>query len=67
MTSDVSSKPAAKKSPGGGATAPGTEVDVRWIMRELLDEQRVTQEQFNVISTTPREKSELSWHPLEVV
>ncbi|MDF1821024.1 MAG: GspE/PulE family protein [Alcanivoracaceae bacterium] len=36
-------------------------------MRELLDEQRVTQEQFNVISTTPREKSELSWHPLEVV
>ncbi len=67
MTSDVSSKPAAKKSPGGGATAPGTEVDVRWIMRELLDEQRVTQEQFNVISTTPREKTELSWHPLEVV
>jgi general secretion pathway protein E len=67
VTSDVSSKPAAKKSPGGGATAPGTEVDVRWIMRELLDEQRVTQEQFNVISTTPREKTELSWHPLEVV
>lgn len=71
MTSDVSSKPAAQKKPGAGggaaSTASGTEVDVRWVMRELLEEQRITQEEFNVISTTPREKSELSWHPLEIV
>jgi general secretion pathway protein E len=45
----------------------GQEVDVRWVMRELLDEQRVTQEEFNVISTTPRENKELNWHPLQVV
>ncbi|HBP69608.1 MAG TPA: type II secretion system protein E, partial [Alcanivorax sp.] len=36
-------------------------------MRELLDEQRVTREEFNVISTTPRENKELNWHPLQVV
>ncbi|UWN50579.1 Type II secretion system protein E [Alcanivorax sp. ALC70] len=45
----------------------GQEVDVRWVMRELLDEQRVSREDFNVISTTPRENKELNWHPLEVV
>lgn len=45
----------------------GQEVDVRWVMRELLDEQRVTREEFNVISTTPRENKELNWHPLQVV
>lgn len=45
----------------------GLEVDVRWVMRELLEEQRVSQEDFNVISTTPREKKELNWHPIEVV
>ncbi|WP_111657472.1 GspE/PulE family protein [Isoalcanivorax indicus] len=36
-------------------------------MRELLDEGRVSREDFNVISTTPREKKELGWHPLQVV
>ena len=45
----------------------GQEVDVRWVMRELLDEQRLTREEFNVISTTPRENKELNWHPLQVV
>lgn len=45
----------------------GVVVDVRWIMRELLDEKRVTQEDFNVISTTPRDKNELGWHPAQVV
>jgi general secretion pathway protein E len=43
------------------------DVDVRWLMRELLDEGRVSQEDYNIISTTPRDKKELSWHPLEVV
>ncbi|SOB91237.1 general secretion pathway protein E [Alloalcanivorax xenomutans] len=43
------------------------ELDVRWVMRELLEEQRVTREDYNVISTTPRESSEQSWHPLQVV
>ncbi|MEE3319139.1 MAG: GspE/PulE family protein [Pseudomonadota bacterium] len=36
-------------------------------MRELLDEGRVSQEDFNVISTTPREKKELNWHPIQVL
>lgn len=42
-------------------------MDVRWIMRELLEQGRVSREDFNVISTTPREKKELNWHPVEVV
>ena len=45
----------------------GLEVDVRWVMRELFEEQRVTREDYNVIATTPREKKELNWHPIEVV
>ncbi|MED5388932.1 MAG: GspE/PulE family protein [Pseudomonadota bacterium] len=36
-------------------------------MRELLEEGRVSQEDFNVISTTPREKKELNWHPIQVL
>jgi general secretion pathway protein E len=46
---------------------PDIDIDVRWVMRELLDEGRVAQEDYNIISTTPREKKELSWHPLQVV
>lgn len=42
-------------------------LDVRWVMRELLDEGRVRQEDFNVIATTPRTSKEQSWHALEVV
>ena len=45
------------------AVPDGLLIDVRWLMRELLDEGRVSQEDFNVISTTPREKKELNWHP----
>ncbi|PKM21752.1 MAG: type II secretion system protein E, partial [Gammaproteobacteria bacterium HGW-Gammaproteobacteria-14] len=54
-------KPAPQSKPGP------IEIDVRWIMRELLDEGRVSREDYNVISTTPREKGELNWHPLQVV
>ncbi len=43
------------------------EVDVRWVMRELLDEGRVSREDYNIISTTPREKKEVNWHPIQVV
>ena len=45
----------------------GLLIDVRWLMRELLEEGRVSQEDFNVISTTPREKKELNWHPIQVL
>ena len=45
----------------------GLQIDVRWLMRELLDEGRVSQEDFNVISTTPREKKELNWHPIQML
>ena len=51
-------------SPGAHA---GLEIDVRWVMRELLDEGRVSREDYNVISTTPREKQEMGWHPLQIV
>ncbi|MCG8438718.1 MAG: type II/IV secretion system protein, partial [Pseudomonadales bacterium] len=49
------------------AVPDGLLIDVRWLMRELLDEGRVSQEDFNVISTTPREKKELNWHPIQVL
>ncbi|EKF75442.1 type II secretion system protein [Alcanivorax hongdengensis A-11-3] len=45
----------------------GLHVDVRWLTRELLEEGRVSREDYNVISTTPREKKELNWHPIEVL
>ena len=56
--------PASKTS---GRKQADIDIDVRWVMRELLDEGRVAQEDYNIISTTPREKKELSWHPLQVV
>jgi len=49
------------------AKLDGLLIDVRWLMRELLEEGRVSQEDFNVISTTPREKKELNWHPIQVL
>ncbi len=57
----------AQSKSGPAQNMSGVTIDVRWIMRELLDERRVTQEDFNVISTTPREKSELGWHATQVV
>ena len=54
-------------APGDAPKLDGLLVDVRWLMRELLDEGRVSQEDFNVISTTPREKKELNWHPIQVL
>src|SRR5690606_21581728 len=57
----------AEPKPGASVRRSGVTIDVRWIMRGLLEEGRVTQEDFNVISTTPREKGELGWHPAQVV
>jgi len=61
-SSMTTSKPTAPM-----ANMQGLDIDVRWIMRELLEEKRVSREDFNVISTTPREKRELSWHPAQLV
>ena len=52
---------------GAKRQAAQFQVDIRWVMRELLEEGRITREEFNVISTTPREKQEMSWHALQVV
>lgn len=54
-------------SKGTARKTPEIDIDVRWVMRELLSEGRVAQEDYNIISTTPREKKELGWHPLQVV
>ena len=43
------------------------QLDVRWVMRELLDEGRVSREDYNIISTTPRDKKTFNWHPLQIV
>jgi general secretion pathway protein E len=52
---------------GAARKTPEIDIDVRWVMRELLSEGRVAQEDYNIISTTPRDKKELGWHPLQVV
>ena len=57
----MSAKPETKHA------ANPTQVDVRWVMRELLDEGHVSREDYNVVSTTPRDKKTLNWHPLQVV
>lgn len=49
------------------AALQGLNIDVRWVLRELLEEKRISREDFNVLSTTPREKKDMALHPLEIV
>ncbi len=55
-------KPAAKTP-----VAFSFRVDLRWCLDELLKDGRLTQRDVNLVSTTPRARDQLNWHPLQVV
>lgn len=42
-------------------------VDVRWCLDALLNDGRISQRDLNLISTTPRRKDQLQWHPLQFI
>lgn len=42
-------------------------VDLRWCLDELLKDGRLTQRDVNLVSTTPRSREQLNWHPLQIV
>lgn len=42
-------------------------VDVRWCLDALLKQQRISQRDANLVSTTPRRKEQLRWHPLQFI
>jgi general secretion pathway protein E len=42
-------------------------VDLRWCLDELLKDGRLSQRDANLVSTTPRGREQLNWHPLQVI
>lgn len=42
-------------------------VDLRWCLDELLKDRRIAQRDANLVSTTPRARDQLNWHPLQVI
>jgi general secretion pathway protein E len=43
------------------------QVDVRWCLDALLKDGKISQREANLISTTPRRKDQLQWHPLQFI
>lgn len=43
------------------------QVDVRWCLDTLLQQQRIRQRDANLVATTPRRKDQLQWHPLQFI
>lgn len=43
------------------------QVDVRWCLDTLLKQQRISQRDVNLVTTTPRRKDQLRWHPLQFI
>jgi general secretion pathway protein E len=42
-------------------------IDLRWCLDELLKDGRISQRDANLVSTTPRSREQLNWHPLQVL
>lgn len=42
-------------------------VDLRWLLDELLADGWIDQNAVNLVSSTPRTKEQLHWHPLQVI
>ncbi|HET8732130.1 MAG TPA: GspE/PulE family protein [Moraxellaceae bacterium] len=42
-------------------------IDVRWCLDELLKDGRISQRDANLVATTPRDREQLHWHPLQVI
>lgn len=43
------------------------QVDVRWCLDALQQDNKITQREVNLIATTPRRKDQLQWHPLQFI
>lgn len=46
---------------------PPMRIDLRWVLNELVNDQRIRREDANLVLSLPREKAELNWHPLQLV
>ncbi|MCD6062017.1 MAG: type secretion system protein, partial [Moraxellaceae bacterium] len=42
-------------------------IDLRWCLDELLKDGRISQRDANLVSTTPRGRDQLNWHPLQII
>ena len=42
-------------------------ITLRWLLDELIKDGWITQDESNLISSTPRGKDQLQWHPLQIV
>jgi len=42
-------------------------VDLRWCLDELLKDGRISQRDANLVSTSPRSREQLNWHPLQII
>ncbi|MFN3586409.1 MAG: GspE/PulE family protein [Moraxellaceae bacterium] len=42
-------------------------VDMRWCLDELFKDGRISQRDVNLVSTTPRTREQVAWHPLQVL
>ena len=42
-------------------------ITLRWVLDELMADDWITQEESHLISSTPRSKDQLQWHPLQMV
>jgi general secretion pathway protein E len=50
-----------------GKTPFSFRIDLRWCLDELLKDGRISQRDANLVSTTPRPRDQLNWHPLQVI
>ena len=61
-TSSTSKSAGNKKS---DFTQSSIQIDLRWVLDELLDDARITQRDYNFVSGSRREKEELKWNPIQ--
>jgi general secretion pathway protein E len=50
-----------------GKTPFSFRIDLRWCLDELLKDGRLSQRDANQVSTTPRPREQINWHPLQVI
>jgi general secretion pathway protein E len=42
-------------------------IDIRWVVKELLQDDMITQDNANLLTSAGRAKEQLAWHPLQIV
>lgn len=42
-------------------------IDIRWVVKELLADGMITQDNVNLLTAAGRAKEQLAWHPLQIV